>query len=216
MLIIICIFTLLGAYLFGSIPTALWYGKKYHQTDIRDFGSGNLGATNTFRVLGKKAGSIVFAIDVCKGILGSALSYFWVSNDIINSENMIYIMLLHGICTVIGHIFPIFAQFKGGKGIATLLGVMIYIQPLAALVCLSIFVVVLIVSKYVSLGSMCAALSYPVLMFFIPEWRGEGYFQIYLGIALTLLVIYTHRKNVDRLLKGVENKTYLLGKPKVI
>jgi glycerol-3-phosphate acyltransferase PlsY len=135
------------SYVIGSIPSAVWIGKTFHGIDVREHGSGNAGATNTFRVLGKKAGTIVLCIDIVKGFL-AVLPAHLIVEDI--SINFINYQLLLGTAAVLGHVFPLFAKFKGGKGVATLLGLMFGIHPLGSLLCLIIFLVILITSKYVS------------------------------------------------------------------
>ena len=136
------------AYLIGSIPTSVWIGKRFYNIDVREFGSGNAGATNTFRVLGKKAGVPVLIIDILKGSLAVALAYFSVFE--INSDNFINLQLGLGVAALCGHIFPIFAGFRGGKGVATILGIVICILPLASVFSLVVFLVVLFSARIVS------------------------------------------------------------------
>jgi len=128
------------AYLIGSIPTAVWVSKSIFGIDIRDYGSGNAGATNTFRVLGSKWGSFVMIADVAKGVIATSLYVlipFYLTNELARTN----IMILLGMVAVIGHIFPIWANFRGGKGVATLLGMTLAIQPAVALICLGIFLI---------------------------------------------------------------------------
>ena len=198
------------AYLMGSFITAIWYGKQYHGIDIRTCGSGNAGATNTFRVLGKRAGTIVMLIDIFKGWLATSLAIFLVRFDIIEPVQLDVYKLIYGLAAVTGHIFPIFERFKGGKGIATLLGMVFSIQFEAALVCLAVFLVVLIASKYVSLGSIISTLSFPLMIIFIPRFHTETPIVIVFGFAIFLMVVLTHKKNIKRLFHGEENKTYLI------
>lgn len=203
----------LVAYLLGSIPTAVWYGKSFYNIDIREHGSGNAGATNTFRVLGKKPGSVVMAVDVLKGYIATSLARILFVNQLttIQHEHFVYYQLAFGILAVVGHIFPVFARFKGGKGIATLLGMIIALHSVAAFACLAVFLVVLLISKYVSLGSMIAAVAFPIFMALPALNRGEvNYTLVLIGAGLSILVIYTHRNNISRLMKGEENKTYLI------
>jgi acyl phosphate:glycerol-3-phosphate acyltransferase len=199
---------LLGAYLIGSIPTAVWYSKAFYGFDVRDHGSGNAGATNTFRVLGKKAGIIVMSIDTFKGFVASASAMFLFDLDWAISEKVIIFKLLYGIAAVIGHVFPAFAQFRGGKGVATLLGMVIAIHPPAALVCMGVFIVVFMLSKYVSLGSLIAAISFPVLMF-VPYFNPGQPIVVVFAFAMCSIVVLTHQKNIRRLLNGEENKMNL-------
>lgn len=202
--VIILILCCLGAYLLGSIPSAVWIGKRFHGIDVREHGSGNAGATNTFRVLGKKSGIAVLSADVLKGFAATQLVHFIPES---NPEALLNLRLLLGVFAVTGHIFPVFAGFRGGKGIATLLGMVIGVHPLLALSCLLLFVVVLMLSKYVSLGSMLATLAFPVLARLV--FREESVWLLMFGIAATLLVFITHKKNIQRLLSGNESKTYL-------
>ncbi len=197
----------LAAYLIGAIPTALWVGKAYYGIDIREHGSGNSGATNTFRVLGKKPGSIVMAVDIFKGWAATSLVGLLVIYNAIPTEYVVPCQLLYGFLAVIGHVFPVYAGFKGGKGVATLLGMVLAIQTEVALVCLVIFLIVLLTTKFVSLGSMLAAIAFPLLLL-LPWFRPEHSFYLLLGfgVLVALLVVFTHRKNIGRLLAGNESK----------
>ncbi|HSI90492.1 MAG TPA: glycerol-3-phosphate 1-O-acyltransferase PlsY [Adhaeribacter sp.] len=203
-------FFALVAYLIGAIPTALWVGQAYFGIDIREHGSGNSGATNTFRVLGKRPGSFVMAIDVFKGWTATSLVGFLVIFQAIPVENVVAIKLLYGFLAVVGHIYPVYAQFKGGKGVATLLGMVLAIHTEAALVCLGIFVVVLLLTNYVSLSSMLAAIAFPLLML-LPWFRPEHAATLLLifGIVVAVLVVFTHRKNIGRLRRGEESRVNL-------
>lgn len=198
--------TFLAAYLIGSIPTAVWMGKGLYGIDVRDHGSGNAGATNTFRVLGKKAAIPVMLIDIAKGFAASSL--VWLLHDYTaGSGPFIYFQIGLGITAVIGHIYPVFAQFRGGKGIATLFGMILAIHTPTALTCLLIFILVLLITHYVSLGSMLAALAYPFLVYFV--FSTASHFLVIFGILVCFLVFYTHRKNISRLLAGTESKIFL-------
>jgi acyl phosphate:glycerol-3-phosphate acyltransferase len=193
------------AYLIGSIPTAVWFGIGFFNTDVRLHGSGNSGATNTFRVLGKKAGTIVMAVDIFKGWTATAIVDILVMMNIIDAEYLITFKLIFGIIAVTGHIFPIYVNFKGGKGVATLLGMGLSIHPEAALLCILVFLLVLITSKYVSLGSIIAALSFP-LMLLLPELRPNEPILIIFGFIFFAIVVLTHHKNIRRIMNGEENK----------
>ena len=157
--------SILIGYLLGSIPTAVWIGKHFYKIDVREHGSKNAGATNTFRVLGKKPGTIVRVIDVIKGVVASMSPIIF--NDIfeISYAFLISLRLLSSIFSMIGHVLPIFAQFKGGKGVATSLGVLIGLQPFAALLCFGVFLLIFIISKYVSLGAILSAIIYPFIVY---------------------------------------------------
>lgn len=199
------------AYLLGSIPTAVWVGKAWYDIDVREHGSKNAGATNTFRVLGKKPGIVVLVIDIIKGALATLLPVFLSAHFVnLEGEHLIQVQILAAIFAVTGHVFPIFAQFKGGKGVATSLGVIIGLQPIAALICVLIFLTVFIASKYVSLGAICAAVAFPlVIRFYIGE---ESVWLRGFSVLLSCLVIFAHKKNIGRLLNGEENKMNLFKK----
>lgn len=194
------------AYFLGSIPTAVWIGKAKYGVDVRELGSKNAGATNTFRVLGKKAGKVVLTIDVLKGILAVMIPFFILPYQYEDPE-LTHVQLLATFLAVFGHVFPIFANFRGGKGVATSLGVIIGLQPLAALMCLLVFLVVFAISNYVSLGSICASVSFALLLWFAFEIKTIA-LPIF-GTILAAIVIFAHRKNIVRLLHGEENKMNL-------
>jgi acyl phosphate:glycerol-3-phosphate acyltransferase len=200
------------AYLLGSIPTAVWVSKYYFNKDIRQHGSGNAGATNTFRVLGVKAGSFVMAVDVLKGWAATSLAsllIIWgvVSYDEFIIYKTIFYKLIFGTLAVVGHIFPLFAGFKGGKGVATLLGMMLAIAPVITLLCVAVFLVVLLMSRYVSLGSMLGTLAFPLLLF-IPRFKPESDAPVLIafGFLMFFVVVLTHQKNIIKLLNGQESR----------
>jgi glycerol-3-phosphate acyltransferase PlsY len=199
------------AYVLGSIPSAVWVGQSFFGIDVRDFGSGNAGATNTFRVLGKKAGIYVLLLDIIKGFTAASLVYLVPQiSPVFNKTFFINLQLLFGLLAVVGHLYPIFAQFKGGKGIATLFGMILAIHYLSALACVLIFVVLLLSTRFVSLSSISAAIIFPISLIWIFK-RHEPLF-IAFGICAAVLVVLTHRKNIDRLLNGNESKARLLPK----
>lgn len=197
------------AYLLGSIPSAVWVGKAWYNIDVREHGSKNAGATNTFRVLGKKPGIFVLSIDIAKGALATFLPMIFL-NSTIEKDLIIQIQIIAAILAVIGHVFPIFAQFKGGKGVATSLGVIIGLQPIAALICVVLFLIVFILFQFVSLGAMVAALSFPLVVRFVIEEDSNWLFSF--SILLSFLVIFAHRQNIVRLMKGEEAKMNLFKK----
>lgn len=197
------------AYLIGSIPTAVWVSKYFFDIDIRQYGSGNSGATNTFRVLGSKAGSFVFFVDMLKGFMAVDLAYFIATYQHDNVALTNFQVLL-GISAVIGHIFPIWAGFKGGKGIATLFGMILAIQPLVAASLVAVFVIMLFVTRYVSLSSITASIAFPVMIFFIFR-EPEIMYRVF-AVATAVMVVLTHHKNINRLLAGNENKVPLFRK----
>jgi glycerol-3-phosphate acyltransferase PlsY len=200
---------LLG-YLIGSIPTAVWVGKVFHGIDIREHGSKNAGATNTFRVLGKRFGWLVLIVDVSKGILAACLPHFFSYVLEGYKDEFLILQLCGSFSAVFGHVFPIFAQFRGGKGVATSLGIVIGINPYAALVCLAIFLIVFLSSRYVSLGAIISALCFPFVSYFMIQ--EDARIMIVFTVVLGAMVIMAHRKNIDRLWKGEENKMNLFAK----
>lgn len=195
------------AYLIGSIPTALIVSKKFFGIDIRDYGSGNMGATNTFRVLGKRYGTMVMVFDILKGMAAVGLYSlipFYMTHELERTN----LMLGLGIAAVTGHIFPIFAGFKGGKGVATLLGMVLAIQPVIAVSCIGIFLLVLFLTRYVSLSSILAAIALPICVLWI--WNEDEILYRVFAIIVAILVIVTHQKNIGRLLRGVESRIPIL------
>lgn len=202
------------AYIIGSVPSAIWVGKVFYGVDVREHGSGNAGATNTFRVLGKKAGIPVLLLDITKGTIAVNLVWFQTQYGPFPAEIIPYtnLKLAFGFCGVVGHIFPVFAGFRGGKGIATLLGIVLAVHPQAALCSLVLFILVLIVTKYVSLGSIIAGVAFPLFIALV--FKTEVLSLIMFSSIVAFLIILTHQKNILRLLHNKENKTYLLGKPK--
>lgn len=195
------------AYLLGSIPTAVWIGKLFHGIDVRDHGSGNAGATNVMRVLGVKTGLPVLLLDMAKG---------WLAVYLVNGQKVLasdseWWMILSitlGALAVVGHIFPVFAGFRGGKGVATIGGVCFSLHPIATASALAVFILVLLVWKYVSLGSIIAGISFPVWIEFI--YHNDFTSLSVFSIIASLILIITHRKNIQRLLKGDENKASFL------
>ena len=191
------------AYLTGAFPSAVWVGKTFYKIDVREFGSGNAGATNTFRVLGKKAGIPVLIMDIFKGWL--SVNYISFSTNIPESAEAVFeIKLAFGIAAVIGHLFPIYTGFRGGKGIATLLGLLIGLHAAAALYSILVFVIVFVTSKYVSLGSIIASIAFPILVILI---LGSTNVSLNLfAFFVPILSLITHQKNIERLLRGEETK----------
>lgn len=191
------------AYLLGAIPFSVWVGQLFYGKDVRKYGSGNAGATNTFRVLGTQAGSIVLFLDIVKGSIAVSLAYYLGSIPF-DSLNFIYYELGLGITAAIGHIFPVYLRFKGGKGVATLFGVGISVFPVAALACVAVFVIIFLWTRYVSLGSMLAAVTFPIVLIFYSHVRQWP--VIAFAVIIPCIIIYTHRLNIRRLLKGEEHK----------
>jgi acyl phosphate:glycerol-3-phosphate acyltransferase len=195
------------AYLIGSIPTAVWISRYFFGVDIRDYGSGNSGATNTFRVLGSKWGCIVMSVDVLKGVIATSL-YIVLPFYMHNEWDRTNLMVGLGLAAVLGHIFPLWADFRGGKGIATLFGMILAIQPLVALYCVGVFLLCLYLTRFVSLSSILASIAFMVLILFIFNEK-EPLYRAF-AIAVALLVILTHQKNITRLLRGSESKIPIL------
>jgi len=193
------------AYLLGSIPSAVWIGKKYYGIDIREHGSRNAGTTNVLRVLGRRAALPVFTIDMAKGFVAVQLAHL--SSYIQGSESMFLFKMALVAAVVLGHIFPVFAGFRGGKGVATLAGSVLGVYPPAVLLCLATFLVVLIASHYVSLSSMTAGAMFPIYTWFVFGERSRT--LIIFAAVVALLLVFTHRKNIGRLLAGTESKTFI-------
>jgi glycerol-3-phosphate acyltransferase PlsY len=204
--VLLIIILAIAAYLIGSIPSSVWVGKAYFGIDVRDFGSGNAGATNTFRVLGNTTGTVVLFLDIVKGLTAASLIHY-LPHVHHGTEQFINLQLLFGLLAVVGHIFPVYENFKGGKGIATLFGMLLGIHYVLALACVGLFIVVLFSTKYVSLSSILAAVAFPLLTIFVFK-RDEPLF-IAFGIAAAVLVVLTHKKNITRLLNGEESKANL-------
>lgn len=198
------------AYLLGSIPSAVWVGKLFFGKDVRQMGSGNAGATNTFRVLGKRAGTAVLLLDMGKGLIAARLLPIMESNTAFESSFPILWMLIFGFAAIMGHLFPVFAGFRGGKGVATLAGVMLAVHPPLTLTCMGVFLLALLLSHYVSFSSLLATLCFPLLLLIFPAWRKDGFTLIIFGFILFTALLITHRKNLVRLWKGTENKTFLI------
>lgn len=191
------------AYLLGSIPTAVWIGKWFFKLDIRTHGSGNAGATNTIRVLGLKAGVPVLLFDVFKAWFAVHLST-WFTNPLFSeNQEVIYWIALGGIA-VLGHVFPVFAGFKGGKGVATLVGVIMALYPASFFVILIFFILVMFATRIVSVSSISSSLIFPLVAIFV--FNETRLPLIILAVAIALFVPYTHRENIRRLLNGTEKK----------
>jgi acyl phosphate:glycerol-3-phosphate acyltransferase len=197
------------AYLLGSIPSAVWIGKRFHNIDVRQHGSGNAGATNVIRVLGWKTGIPVMLIDVVKSWLATMLPVLFNLADP-GSAMLTNLQIMTGVTAIVGHIFPVFAGFRGGKGVACFFGVLLALQPLLTICCFGVFLVVLLITGIVSVSSMSAGLAFPVFLFLLFDTPSLVFkiFSIFVAIALLI----THRKNIGRLLRGEESKFIKLGK----
>lgn len=214
MISVYSIAALLLAYLLGSIPSAVWIGQAFYGIDVREYGSGNAGATNTFRVLGKKAGIIVMIMDISKGFTATKLAYL-IGLSVTGPHSSVQFVnyeLALGVTAVMGHLFPVFAGFRGGKGVATLFGMVLAVNFPAAMLCVLVFVVVLLVSNYVSLSSICAGFTFPLSIVFV--FHSSIKAEVLYGMCVCVLIMVTHQKNLERLLKGKESKVYLFRKKK--
>ncbi|MDI3319047.1 glycerol-3-phosphate 1-O-acyltransferase PlsY [Pinibacter soli] len=195
------------AYLLGSIPTSVWVSRYFFDIDIREYGSGNAGATNTFRVLGSKWGTLVMIVDMLKGLLAVKLVYllpYIIENDFARTNLQIGL----GLAAVLGHIFPIWADFRGGKGVATLFGLVLGVSPWSSLCCVGVFLLVLYLTRFVSLSSILASIAFPIFILVIFNVDNHAY-RIF-AVAVALMVILTHQKNISRILKGSESKVPIL------
>jgi len=204
------------SYLIGSIPTAVWVGKLFYGVDIREHGSGNAGATNTFRVLGWKSGVLVSLIDIFKGfvaayyvsqlgfVLGGIPMYAF---DIWNID--VFMRVVAGLFAVIGHMYPLYAGFKGGKGVITAAGMLFGIEPVSISLALTVFLILLVTSRYVSLASMVASISYPLFVLFMRYGLGmselDGSLMVF-SSAVALGIVLKHKDNIKRLMNGTENR----------
>jgi len=195
------------AYFIGSIPTAIIVSKAFFNIDIREYGSGNMGATNTFRVLGPKFGTIVMIGDMLKGILAVSL-YNLLPYYLTNELDRTNLMLGLGLAAVIGHISPVWADFRGGKGVATLFGMVLAIQPIVAINCVGVFLLVLYLTRYVSLSSILAGVALPICVLWIYNEQ-EVFYRVF-AVAVAGLILLTHQKNISRLLKGNEGRVPIL------
>ena len=203
--ILIILVTFLLSYLLGSIPTAVWVSKYFYKIDIREHGSGNAGATNIIRVLGWKTGIPVLLIDLAKGWIAAMLPVFFsLAGD--KTALLTNLQILTGLTAVTGHILPIFAGFRGGKGVATIFGVLLAIHPLLTLLCFGVFLIVLVITGIVSVSSMSAGIAFPVLLFSVFD-TPSLFFRIF-SIVVAIALFITHRNNIKRLLKGEEKRLF--------
>ncbi|GAB4143191.1 MAG: glycerol-3-phosphate 1-O-acyltransferase PlsY [Bacteroidia bacterium] len=204
------ILALIVAYLLGSVPSAVWIGKAFYGIDVREYGSGNAGATNTFRVLGKKAGIPVLLLDILKGLLAVLMAHL-VTDAPPGSQPFVNLQIVFGVMAVIGHVFPIFAAFRGGKGIATLFGVVMAVHPWACLMAVGVFLSVFILTSYVSLSSISAGISFPIIVILafgasvVPS-------MVVFSVLVAILILITHQKNIERLLRREESKMKFVKK----
>ena len=194
-----------GAYLLGSIPTSVWLGKALKGVDLREHGSGNAGATNAFRVLGKPIGSVVLVLDMLKGFL--AVNLALLQHELVpGSEDWMILKIGLGLLAVVGHIFPVFAGFRGGKGVATITGVALAIHPLAALAAIGIYLLIFLLTRISAMGSLTAVLTYPIWINWV--FKSEYLTIRIFSLVVVLLVLITHRSNILRLVRGEEKSLF--------
>lgn len=199
---------ILIAYVLGSIPSAVWIGKKYYGVDIREHGSKNAGTTNMLRVLGRRAAIPVFALDFIKGFVAVSIIEILKYDSNVNEMWIINIKIIAVFAAVLGHIFPVFANFRGGKGVATLVGAITGIYPPVILYCLGVWLLVLMFSHFVSLASMVAGCCFPIFTLVSPKVNESIPFILF-SFVTAILLIFTHRKNIGRLRSGTESKLYI-------
>lgn len=197
-----------AAYLLGSISSAVWVGRKFYGIDVREHGSKNAGATNTLRVLGRRAALAVFLIDMLKGFAAVKLCLL---AGLESDQAAFWLKLGLSAAAVMGHIFPLFAHFRGGKGVATLAGAVLAINFPAVAMCLGVFVIVLALTNYVSVSSMTAGVLMPVAMWLVcrVKWPDVALEEAIFGSIVALLILFMHRNNIRRLRRGEESKIYL-------
>lgn len=218
MFILFSVLIILIPYLLGSIPTAVWVSKGLYGSDIRTYGSGNAGSTNMFRVFGVKAGILTQVVDIIKGVLAAlipVMAFTWGPlPHFMADQNLPIQMCFCGLIAAIGHIYPVLAGFRGGKGINTLLGTILVAQPLAGGVAILVFLLVILLTRYVSLGSMLGTLSFTIYL--VVQGLISPPFPTVLLLILSgsmfVLVVFTHRSNLKRLLAGNENRANLFRK----
>jgi len=195
------IFAVVLAYLLGSIPNSVWIGRWMKGLDLREYGSGNAGATNAFRVLGKPIGAFVLILDMLKGFLAVYLAVF---QEVIEPGTELWMIFRIGLglMAILGHVFPVFAGFRGGKGVAAMAGIGLALHPLSALAAMVVYLVVFLVSRISALGSLVAVLSYPVWV--IWAFKSDFLAMKIFSLIVVVLVLITHRSNIQRLIQKEE------------
>ena len=197
------------SYILGSVPNALWIGKVFKGIDVREHGSKNTGSTNAARVLGAKLGILTLILDISKGLVPTLLAVLLKIDffeNLTKISNLDYVLV--GICAILGHVFSIFMNFKGGKAVATTLGVFLVLVPKAILFAAIVFFVVFAIFRYVSLSSIFAAISLPIFTYFLYQ----QIIYVILGILIAILIIVKHKSNIERLRNGAESKFSLKSK----
>jgi glycerol-3-phosphate acyltransferase PlsY len=198
------------SYLVGSIPASVWVGKWFFKLDIREHGSGNAGSTNAIRVLGARAGVPVLFFDIMKGF--GVVQLAWLTDIDTGSDYFITFRLMLGVAAAIGHMLPVYVNFRGGKGVATFFGMLLAVVPLPTAIVLGVFMLTLLVSRYVSVSSMIAALAFPVFIILVFDYA--NLYLIGFSVIVFVLLVITHRKNIIRLVKGEESKVNFLSRNK--
>lgn len=204
-------YLILLAYLLGSLPFALWMGKWVKGIDIRETGSKNMGASNVFREIGPMYGVIVLLLDMLKAVLAVKLAALQLPDAWMAHEKSLWQFLLGGMA-VVGHLFPVFAGFRGGKGVASLFGMVLAIQPMIALICVGVFLVVVWLTRYISLGSMAGAIVFAACVWF--AWKETDSYIKWFSLVAAATIIIMHSRNIIRLLKGKEKQIYIRKKRK--
>jgi glycerol-3-phosphate acyltransferase PlsY len=197
--------TVILAYLLGSLPWSVWLGKALKGVDLRELGSGNAGATNAFRVLGKPIGTVVLILDMLKGF--AAVNLVFLQDEFVaHTEAWMIFRIGLGLMAILGHVFPVFAGFRGGKGVATMTGIGLALQPFSTLAAMGVYLLTFLVTRISALGSLLAALSYPiwVIWVFHTEYLSLKIFSLF----VVLLVLITHRSNIQRLIQGKEKSLF--------
>lgn len=197
-----------SAYLIGSVSFAYLAGKLLKGVDLRDFGSGNLGSTNTIRVLGKWPGMAVQVLDILKGVVSVYLIRRLGEVYGVEGEPLVILQILAGFTVILGHIYTLFLKFKGGKGVNTTLGVFLYLAPGQILIAVAVFLVVFITTRYVSLGSVLAAISFPIIIAIEKYGLSHDISPTLFGFSILIAILITakHKSNIERLLAGTESK----------
>lgn len=199
----------IGAYVLGSIPTAVWIGKWFYNTDVREQGSGNAGFSNALRVFGPKVGIPVLIIDIAKGFAAVKLASLTFLEE--GSLALQLVPVIYGILAFIGHLVPILARFKGGKGVATGLGMILALFPMGAALGIGVFLIVIFSFRMMSLGSMLGSISLPITVFL--TYKTEEPVLLIFSLFISLMILYTHRSNIKRIIQGTENRIWFRKKP---
>ena len=196
------------SYFIGSVSFAVIFGKKFGGFDVRDKGSKGTGTTNVLRTVGKQAAVLTLICDILKGIIAVLLAML--AGKIWGDTNTALLQYISGFCAILGHTFPIFFEFRGGKGVATAIGILLVLNWKIGLICVIFGVILIAITKMVSVGSVSAVILYPILTVFMAE--NAGFECVLVSILITLLIIYNHRENLERIKNGNENKLSFKGK----